>query len=140
MFRSFEKNGKERKERSILLKRTEKNGKNVPFFRKERKRTERTEHSFEKNGCPTLPKHGQFSKFQHNFSLRPHLSLYSPFTATSRPLTATNFPRPKIFFYGHIWAKWPSPRPPGNPALIGLLHIPAWTLLHKFCLFNRKFW
>ena len=36
------------------MKRTEKNGKNVPFFRKERKRTERTERSFEKNGCPTL--------------------------------------------------------------------------------------
>ena len=52
--RSFVKNGKERKERSVLLKRTEKNGKNVPFFRKERKRTERTERSFEKNGCPTL--------------------------------------------------------------------------------------
>ena len=28
--------------------------KNVPFFLKERKRTERTERSFEKNGCPTL--------------------------------------------------------------------------------------
>ena len=39
------------------MKRTEKNGKNVPFFRKERKRTERTERSFEKNGCPTLGGH-----------------------------------------------------------------------------------
>ena len=36
--RSFEKNGKERKERSVLLKRTEKNG---TFFRKEQKRTEK---------------------------------------------------------------------------------------------------
>ena len=50
MFRSFEKNGKERKERSVLLKRTEKNGKNVPFFWKEQKRTERTFRSLEKNG------------------------------------------------------------------------------------------
>ena len=31
-----------RSERYILLKRTEKNGKNVTFFRKERKRTRRT--------------------------------------------------------------------------------------------------
>ncbi len=43
--------------------------------------------------------------------LRPHLWLLDPFTATSRPLTATNFPRPPIFFYGHISGKWPSPRP-----------------------------
>ena len=42
------------KERSVLFKRTEKNGKNGTFFYKERKRTERTERSFEKNGCPTL--------------------------------------------------------------------------------------
>ena len=48
--------------------------------------------------------------------LRPHLSLFDPFTATLRPLTATNFPRPPHFFYGHIWAKWPWPQPPGNPA------------------------
>ena len=33
----------------------EKNGKNGTFFYKERKRTARTECSFEKNGCPTLP-------------------------------------------------------------------------------------
>ena len=39
--RSFEKNGKERKERNVLLK-----------------RTERTECSFEKNGCPTLVQYG----------------------------------------------------------------------------------
>ena len=32
----------------------QKNGKNGTFFYKERKRTERTERSFEKNGCPTL--------------------------------------------------------------------------------------
>ena len=53
----FIKNGKERKERNVLLKgwkRTEKNGKNGTFFMKERKRTERMERSFEKNGCPTL--------------------------------------------------------------------------------------
>ena len=30
--------------------------KNVPFFYKERKRTQRSECSFEKNGCPTLKK------------------------------------------------------------------------------------
>ena len=43
--------GKERKkERSVLLKRTEKNGKNGTFFYKDRKRTERTEHSFIKKG------------------------------------------------------------------------------------------
>ena len=29
--------------------------KNVPFFYKERKRTQRSFSSFEKNGCPTLP-------------------------------------------------------------------------------------
>ena len=34
------------------LKRTEKN---VPFFLKEQKRTQRMERSFEKNRCPTLP-------------------------------------------------------------------------------------
>ena len=34
--RSFEKNGKERKERNVLLKRTEKNAKNGTFFWKER--------------------------------------------------------------------------------------------------------
>ena len=38
--RSFIKNRKERKERNVLYK--------------ERKRMERTECSFEKNGCPTL--------------------------------------------------------------------------------------
>ena len=41
LFRSFQKNGKERKERNILLQRTENNGKNeknAPFFLKERKR------------------------------------------------------------------------------------------------------
>ena len=43
--------GKERnKERSVLFKGTEKNGKNGTFFCKERKRTERTFRSFEKNG------------------------------------------------------------------------------------------
>ena len=42
--------GKERKERSVLLKRTEKNAKIVPFFYKERKRTQRSERSFIKNG------------------------------------------------------------------------------------------
>ena len=39
LFRSFLKNGKERKERNVLLQRTEKNGKNAPFFCKEQKRT-----------------------------------------------------------------------------------------------------
>ena len=38
-FRSFLKNGKERKERSVLLQRTEKNAKNGTFFCKERKIT-----------------------------------------------------------------------------------------------------
>ena len=32
LFRSFQKNGKERKERNVLLKRTEKNAKNGTFF------------------------------------------------------------------------------------------------------------
>ena len=50
-FRSFKKNGKER---AVLFKRTEKNAKNGTFFLKERKRTQRTERSFEKKGCPTL--------------------------------------------------------------------------------------
>ena len=50
LFRSFLKNGKEQKERNVLLQRTEKNGKNVTFFCKERKRTERTFHPFIKNG------------------------------------------------------------------------------------------
>ena len=54
-FRSFKKNGKECKARSVLFKRTEKNAKNGTFFLKERKRTQRMERSFEKNGCPTLP-------------------------------------------------------------------------------------
>ena len=35
-FRSFIKNGKERKESSVLLWRTEQNAKSVPFFWKER--------------------------------------------------------------------------------------------------------
>ena len=51
--RSFIKNAKEQKERNILYKRSQKNGKNGTFFIKERKRKER---SFEKNGCPTLLK------------------------------------------------------------------------------------
>ena len=38
MFRSFLKNGKECKERNVLLQRTEKNTKNGMFFCKERKR------------------------------------------------------------------------------------------------------
>ena len=53
-FCSFIKNPKERKDRSVLYKRTEKNGKIVPFFYKERKRKQRSFRSFEKNGCPTL--------------------------------------------------------------------------------------
>ena len=36
---TFRKNVKERKDRSILLKRTEKNAKIIPFIYKERKRT-----------------------------------------------------------------------------------------------------
>ena len=39
LFRSFIKNGKERKERNVLLQRKEKNAKNATFFCKERKRT-----------------------------------------------------------------------------------------------------
>ena len=50
MFRSLIKNGKERKERSVLLERTGKNAQNAAFFYKERKRTQRTTHSFIKNG------------------------------------------------------------------------------------------
>ena len=51
---TVKKNGKELKERSVLFKRMEKNAKNGTFFLKERKRTQRMERSFEKNGCPTL--------------------------------------------------------------------------------------
>ena len=54
MFRWFKKNGKECKDRSVLLKRTEKNAKIGTFFLKEGKKMQRTERSFEKNGCPTL--------------------------------------------------------------------------------------
>ena len=50
MFRSLLKNGKERKERSVLLERTGKNAKNAAFFYKERKKTQRTPHSFIKYG------------------------------------------------------------------------------------------
>ena len=42
-FRSFKKNGKERKECSVLFKRSEKNAKNRTFFLKERKRTQRSD-------------------------------------------------------------------------------------------------
>ena len=52
--RSFEKNGKEQKERNVLLKRTERTERSFEKNGKERKRTERTARSFEKNGCPTL--------------------------------------------------------------------------------------
>ena len=38
-FLEFIETQKERKERNVLLQRTEKNGKNAPFFLKERKRT-----------------------------------------------------------------------------------------------------
>ena len=48
LFRSFLKNGKEQEKRNVLLQRTEKNGKNVTFFCKERKRTARTFRSFAK--------------------------------------------------------------------------------------------
>ena len=50
LFRSFLKNGKEREKHNVLLQRTEKNGKNITFFCKERKRTARTLRSFAKNG------------------------------------------------------------------------------------------
>ena len=40
-FRSFIKNRKEHKDRSVLSERTEKKAKNVPFFYKEWKRTQR---------------------------------------------------------------------------------------------------
>ena len=49
LFRSFQKNGKERKERNVLLQRTEKNGKNAPFFLKERKRTRERSVLLQKN-------------------------------------------------------------------------------------------
>jgi hypothetical protein len=49
------------------------------------------------------------------FFPRPLLSLFDPFAAPSRPLTALNFPRPLEIFYGHFWAKGPWRRPPGNP-------------------------
>ena len=46
----FIKNVKECKDRSVILQKTEKNAKIVPFFNKERKRTQRSFHSLEKNG------------------------------------------------------------------------------------------
>ena len=49
MLRYFQKNGKECKECCVLFKRTEKNIKNVAFFSKEQKRTQRTLCSFQKN-------------------------------------------------------------------------------------------
>jgi hypothetical protein len=36
------------------------------------------------------------------FFPRPLLSLFDPFAAPSRPLTALNFPRPLDIFYGHF--------------------------------------
>ena len=51
MFCSFIKNGKECKDHSVLLLRTEKNAKIVPFFYKEWKIMQRSFCSFEKNGC-----------------------------------------------------------------------------------------
>ena len=48
--RSFIKNGKERNKCSLLLKRMEKNAKNVSFFYKEQKRTQKKFRSFIKNG------------------------------------------------------------------------------------------
>ena len=41
-------------------------------------------------------------RFLYKNFLRPLLSLSDLFTATLRPLTATKFPRPPNFFYGHI--------------------------------------
>ena len=55
-----------------------------------------------------------FSVLMYKFSTAT-FEPFSPLHGTLRPLTATNFPRPSNFFCGHIWAKWPSPRPPGNP-------------------------
>jgi hypothetical protein len=52
------------------------------------------------------------------FFPRPLLSLFDPFAAPSRPLTALNFPRPPEIFYGHFWAKGPWRRPPGNPEFL----------------------
>ena len=61
------------KECSVLFKRMEKNAKNIPFFLKEWKRAQRTECSFEKNGCPTLQKTylfvGGHIKFQGIYKL-----------------------------------------------------------------------
>ena len=51
---SFIMNGKESKDRNVLLLRKEKNAKIRTFFYKEGKRTQRLERSFEKNRCPTL--------------------------------------------------------------------------------------
>ena len=47
----------------------QKNAKNGTFFYKERKRTQWTERSFEKNGCPTLDFRSQNPKFcMHTYS------------------------------------------------------------------------
>ena len=61
LLRSFIKNVKEHKDRSVLLWRTEKNAKIVPFFHKERKRTQRLFHFFikirkERKECSVLLK------------------------------------------------------------------------------------
>ena len=50
MFCSFKKTVKERKDRSVLLKRKGKNAKIVPFFYKERERTQKKFRSFIKKG------------------------------------------------------------------------------------------
>ena len=59
--RSFIKNGKECKERHVLLKRTEKNAKTL--------------RSFEKNGCPTLVKICSYSTANKHFA-KPFLSVH----------------------------------------------------------------
>ena len=52
--RSFQVNAKERRERCVHFKWRQKNAENVAFTSSERKRTQRTFRSLEKNVCPTL--------------------------------------------------------------------------------------
>ena len=53
MLHCVQKNRKERKERCVLFKRTEKNVKSCVLFKRTEKNA-RTLRSFEKNACPTL--------------------------------------------------------------------------------------
>ena len=76
-FHSFIKNRKECKDHSVLLKRTGKNAKIVLFFYKKRKRTQRSFHSFEKIGCPTLYFiHPCISTISHHLWVLPVLGIW----------------------------------------------------------------